>query len=73
MIRSLLLNKWFKTSVAVPLHKKARATKHVEEVKTKEKAESNLAKLQLLKTQGVGEDGQKIEHFAINDSVRAKK
>ena len=70
MICSSLWTRWFKTQVAVSLRKKARATKHVKKVKAKEKSESNLVELQLLKTQGVGEDGQKMEHFTINDIDR---
>lgn len=48
MIRSLLPTRWFKAKSAVPLRKEARAEKHAEKVKAKEKAESHRAELELL-------------------------
>lgn len=62
-----------KTKAAVSLRKEARAKKHAEKMKAKEEAESQRAELELLMTEGVGEDGQKLEHFDINEIARAER
>ena len=62
-----------KTKAAVSLRKEARAKKHAEKLKAKEEAESQRAELELLMTEGVGEGGQKLEHFDINEIARAER
>ena len=62
-----------KTKAASDLRKEARAKKHAEKVKAREEAESQRAELELLMTEGVGEDGQKLEHFDINEIARAER
>lgn len=46
-----------KTKAAVSLRKEARAKKHAEKIKEKEEAASHRAEIQLLITEGFGQDG----------------
>ncbi len=62
-----------KTTAAKSLRKEARDKKHAEKMAKLAEEESHRAELELLMTDGAGEDGQKLEHFDINEIARAEK
>lgn len=62
-----------KINAAASLRKEARAKKDEGKMKAKEEAESQRVELELLTTEGVGEDGQKLEHFDLYEIARAER